>query len=704
MDIILNQTPLHLLLRVTEEGDVRLLHIGLSPFQPETVANFQLPAFRLVEVQVAGMDQDDHHGLKHTGTLPGKLLRYDSHSLEEAADSVLLRVSQQDGEVKVISFLRLYREFPGLRSWTEVENESGKALTLTYVSSFALTGLCKESQQPWDEKCYVHIPGNSWGGEAQWRRNSARNLGMTRVEGISQVKDPQSMQNFSMKRINLTANGTWGCGEYLPMGCVENEQTSVFLLWQIEHHASWQAEISDTLGQLYLRLSGPTDNENQWVKTLAPGERFESVCCGLVWGSSFEETVQAMTRLRRVIRRPHWDNEQLPVIFNDYMNCLYGDPTTEKLLPLIDAAAQVGCEVFCIDAGWYADGAWWDGVGEWQPSAARFPGGIQEPISYIHSKGMIPGLWLELEVMGVRCPLANQWPEECFFQNHGRRVVDHGRYQLDFRHPRVTGHADEVLRRLVEDWGVGYIKMDYNINAGVGTTVDSDSVGDGLLRHARAYVDWLHGVMERYPRLIIENCSSGGMRMAYSLLRLHSIQSTSDQIDFRKYAAIASAAATAVTPEQSAVWAYPTLPDDDEATIFNMVNALLFRIHQSGHLAKLTPKKRELVREGIALYKILRKEIPGGLPFYPTGLPHMEDGLLSYGMRQADGRTAYIAVWRAGSAADRITLALEEGARVQCVYPKSMECHITREGEGLTIELPSSYCARLLRVEYSKNR
>ena len=92
----------------------------------------------------------------------------------------------------------------------------------------------------------------------------------------------------------------------------------------------------------------------------------------------------------------------MPVIFNDYMNTLMGDPTTEKLLPLIDAAAEVGADYFCIDAGWYAEGDWWNTVGAWQPSTTRFPNGLGEVIDRIHSRGMVPGLWLEPEVIGVR--------------------------------------------------------------------------------------------------------------------------------------------------------------------------------------------------------------------------------------------------------------------------------------------------------------
>lgn len=131
--------------------------------------------------------------------------------------------------------------------------------------------------------------------------------------------------------------------------------------------------------------------------------------------------------------------------------------------------------------------------------------------------------------MGIRCPLGAQWPEECFFRRHGRRVHDRSRWQLDFRHPRVIAHANEVIDRLVKEYGAGYIKMDYNIEPGIGTEVDAESMGGGLLAHERAYLKWLDDVFARYPELVIENCSSGGLRMDYAMLSRYSIQSTSDQ-------------------------------------------------------------------------------------------------------------------------------------------------------------------------------
>lgn len=122
---------------------------------------------------------------------------------------------------------------------------------------------------------------------------------------------------------------------------------------------------------------------------------------------------------------------------------------------------------------------------------------------------------------------------------------------------KVQDYATSVIDRMVNEYGVGYIKMDYNINSGIGTEVDSDSLGDGLLEHNRAYLAWLDSIFCQYPDLIIENCGSGGMRMDYAMLSRHSIQSSSDQTDYIKNAAIAASCATALTPEQCAIWSYP---------------------------------------------------------------------------------------------------------------------------------------------------
>lgn len=685
MDIAFVENGLHLHVQVSEAGDVRLLGFGARaiPAPGEETASY-----RLVELQESGLDQDGSHGSKHTGTLPGKCLRYRAHHDTRNGFGRKLEIVQEADGLFVTSHLQFYDGIPVARSWTAVENRSERERPLEYVSSFALTGLSQGSCAARDEDGVVHLPHSTWYGEAQWKSYPLRALGYDVVN------------DASMKRIRLSSTGSWPASEHLPMGGYENTTLHTMLLWQIETTASWNWEISDISKQLYLQVSGPSYQENNFLRMLRPGETFESVPCAVaaVQGG-VQDAARAMTQYRRAIRRPNHDNAHPAVIFNDYMNCLMGDPTTEKLLPLIDAAAKAGCAYFCIDCGWYDDGPWWEGVGEWLPSKARFPNGIEEPLRYIRRKGMIPGLWLELEVMGVQCPLAAKVPKDWFFQRNGRPVIDHGRYQLDFRNPQVIAHADRVVRRLVEEYGVGYIKMDYNINAGPGTQLHADSPGAGLLAHTRAYLKWLDSVFARWPDLVVENCSSGGMRMEYSLLSRCSIQSVTDQTDYLKMAAIACNCATAVTPEQAAIWSYPLCDGDEEETAFNMVNAMLFRIHQSGHLAQLSAPRLALVQQGIRVHKQICERLTRSLPFWPIGLAQMSDNFLCVGLDCR--RERFLAVWCIREAGE-IAIPVA-GDAADCLYPSGLPTAFAFSDNTLTVQMQAR-TARLFHIIDAKEK
>lgn len=698
--IRIEENGLHLLFEVTESGDVRFLHMGLSASSTgvEHWPDKRRGKYRLVEVHASGENHDDHHGSKHSGTLPGKRLRLEK--LEDAASAeadgigrrLVFHLADAVTGLAVRYVMQFYNGLPAVRTWTEVENRGVKPIGLEYVSSFAFTGVDAGGLGTREAKVRLSIPHNTWYGEAQWQTYRLPELGL------------HTVNEFSMKRLSYSSTGTWSSSQYAPMGFLGNVETGTGWVWQIEHNGSWQWEISDMADQLYLQLSGPTEAEHGWWKNLEPGETFVSVpvCVGAVSGG-LEEAGGLMTEYRRRIRRPNGDNVRLPVIFNDYMNCLFGDPTTEKLLPLIDAAASAGCEIYCIDCGWYSDGEWWDGVGEWLPSSARFPGGIEEVLHYIRSKGMVPGLWLEIEVMGIACPLASKLPDEWFFMRHGKRIIDHARYQLDFRNPDVRAYADIVIDRLVRNYGVGYIKMDYNINAGVGTETGADSFGDGLLEHNRAYLSWIDGVFTRYPDLVVENCGSGGMRLDYAMLSRHSIQSSSDQTDYRKNGVIAAASASLVTPEQCAVWSYPLRDGDREEVVFNMVNSLLLRIHQSGHLAEIAAERFALVAEGIAVYKRYRTRLPSGLPVWPIGLPGFGDGWMAYG--SADEEGLLLAVWRLESEEPVCVIPLPDSwknteAQVTLLYPSEgpADWSWNREDGSLSVKLLTRDTARLFEV------
>ena len=658
------------------EGGAHLKHLGLNP--PRGCPQGREQRFRLVEIQESGMDHTDHHGCRHNGTQPGSLLRYKAHSDTRNAAGRKLEIVQEYEGLEVTSHLQFFDGAQAVRSWTSVANHSDTVRPLEYISSLALAGLLCESVTPRNLQGVMHIPHSTWSGEAQWKKYSLRDLGCDAIA-----------DEHSMKRISASSTGSWPCAETLPMGIFENTSSGQATAWQIETSASWNWEICDLFGCFYLLVSGPSCQENSFTKKLKPGDAFATEPCAVAFSKGgFSGVMAELTKYRRLIRRDCEDNRHPSVIFNDYMNCLMGDPTTEKLLPLIDAAAEAGARYFCIDCGWYDDGPWWDGVGEWLPAKARFPGGIEEPLAYIKKKGMVPGLWLEPEVMGINCPLAKKLPPECFFQRNGKVVISESRFQLDYRHPAVTAHMDAVIDRLVSEYGVGYIKMDYNINCGTGTEVNADSAGEGLLAHTRAYLAWLDGVLARHPSLVIENCGSGGMRMEYALLSRCALQSVTDQTDYLKMAAIAANAATAVAPEQAAIWSYPLKDGDEEEAAFNMVNALLLRIHQSGHLAEISAERFALVKEGLDLHKRIADALAQGIPFWPTGPASMSDDCISFGMEC--GKTIYLAVWciRERDAPFRVPVEQAKGANAEasCIYPQGRPARYTWRKETAVLE------------------
>ncbi|WP_328991233.1 alpha-galactosidase [Kribbella sp. NBC_01245] len=608
------------------------------------------------------------------------LLTYRRHTIEGDKLNV---TSQADG-LTVVTTLSAVPGVAALRIQSRVINSGAKDVDLTWVTSAVIgIGSPLESLQLW-------WADNDWLAENRWRSAGVREL-MPDLNRSVHEHDPRG--TFSR-----TALGAWSSDGTLPLGVVVNEANA--LGWQIEHNGPWHWQVGERTDGLYVSLLGPTETEHNWYERLAPGEEFTTVPATIAFATDgFEGVIAALTVARRHDRRPHPDHERLPVVFNDYMNTLMGDPTTAKLLPLIDAAAAVGAETFCIDAGWYDDDStgWWDSVGAWEPATNRFPGGLAEVIQHIRDRGMVPGLWLEPEVVGVRSAVADLLPDEAFFLRHGHRVVEHGRYHLDLRHPLARKHLDEVIDRLVGGLGIGYLKLDYNINIGAGTDRDELAAGAGLLGHNRAFLQWIDEVLDQHPDLTLESCASGGMRVDYAMLSHLQMQSTSDQQDFLRYPPIAAAAAAAIAPEQAASWAYPQPTFTDEEIAFTMTAGMLGRLHLSGHLDKMTDDQRALVTEAVDAYRAHRQFIATAVPFWPLGLPEWEDKWIVHGLRS--GGQALVAIWRRGGVTDTRTLQLPVFAtRVEVVYPTGTDATVELVSGSLKITLPHPHQAVVLAL------
>jgi alpha-galactosidase len=715
---------LDLRIEVGSDGMARLIRLSASGAAAPS-CDAGLP---LLDVIVTGEGRAWSGG-RYCESEAGGRFRYAGHS-EHPADGPWreLRVDLDDpvtGLRAEISYQILAghgKGAGGLRSRVRLENRGPRPVTVESVSSFLCGGL-GSGPEP-DDLADLDLlwAENDWMAEGRWQIRPLRDA-LPDINRRALGADPRGC-------FSVTSTGTWSSGRYLPAGAVVNRRTGHAWAWQIEHNGGWHWQVGEcthrsaghgpgphgrhapegAVSGAYLALLGPANTEHHWQLTLNPGDTFTTVPASVAVSSGgFDGAVAGLTALRRAIRRPHEDSHRLPVIFNDYMNTLMGDPTTARLLPLIEAAAEAGADYFCIDSGWYAeiDQGWWDTVGAWQPSQTRFPGGIAEVLDRIRDAGMVPGLWLEPEVVGVNSEVARQLPADAFFQRGGQLVVEHGRYHLDLRHPAAVKHLDQVVDFLVGDLGVGYLKLDYNIAVAPGPDTGGLSDGAALLAANRAQLGWLDAVLDRHPGLVIENCSSGGMRTDYALLSRLQLQSTSDQQEYLRCPPIAAAAPAAIAPEQAAVWAYPQPEFSDDEIAFTMASAMLARVHLSGHLDRMSRHQRELVAEAISVYKeSIRPAIAGSVPFWPLGLPHWDDPWVALGLRSPG--LSYLTVWRRaprpGTDTEQVAFPVPHlrgtGVAAEVAYPRHTSARARWDAAlgVLTVTLPSFPSACVLRL------
>jgi alpha-galactosidase len=578
-------------------------------------------------------------GFRHVDSTIGARLRPVSHHVHEDGTDLWFRILQEDAAtgLQADSVFRAEAGVPAFQTWTEVRAERDEHV-VDFVSSFATGAFLTDSGVTVDELSLLHAD-NDWAAENRWRSDPLRSIGLARIDREAQHHPPRS-------RAVVQNRGSWSTGEALPIGVLDG--ASYALVWQVEHNGPWLYELGETRRHAYLLLSGPTDQEHQWTTIVAPDRPFVSVPVSVGIASSVGGAFEVLTAQRRARRSLRPVDASMPLVFNDYMNTLMGDPTTEKLLPLVDAAADAGADLFCIDAGWYAEGHWWDTVGAWEPAASRFPTGLEFVIGHIRSRGMQAGLWLEPEVIGIHSPLASSLPSTAFVHHRGVRVAEHGRHLLDLRSPEARAHLDAVVDRLVGSLGVTFFKMDYNTMTGPFS---------GSLEHSRALLDWLDDVQARYPGLLIENCASGAMRADAAMLsRLH-LQSTSDQQDPVLYASIAAAAPAAMLPEQAGNWAYPAPSMSDDLFTLSLVNGVLGRMYLSGYLSSMSGAQREVVGSAIAAHRQVLEIIDTALPEWPLGLPGWEDTWVALGLRAASG-DLYLSVWALPGAPSAVSLQL----------------------------------------------
>jgi alpha-galactosidase len=191
--------------------------------------------------------------------------------------------------------------------------------------------------------------------------------------------------------------------------------------------------------------------------------------------------------------------------------------TEAAVFEFLHRAADLGCEVFFIDASWYAapHSAWWATVGDWQVGS-RFPRGLAPFRERAHALGMKFGLWMEPERFGDQSQNHAAHPDWIARRYDGQP----GRGHLDLTQPAVAAWVEEQIGGLLSAHELDFFRLDYNVDIGAGF----QTVRDGFVEnHYWRYYDALYAIFARlrarFPGVIFENCAGGGGRTDIGMVR-----------------------------------------------------------------------------------------------------------------------------------------------------------------------------------------
>ncbi len=181
---------------------------------------------------------------------------------------------------------------------------------------------------------------------------------------------------------------------------------------------------------------------------------------------------------------------------------------------------KLGFEYYWMDAGWYGDyteecpdsfvGKRGDYTGDWTVNRLVHPDGIAEVFSCARDAGMQGILWLEPERVRKSTK---------FYQSHPDMFIDIGKIDtmLDLSKKSNQDYVIDTVSHYIQECGLKCYRQDCNFDL-LPYWEKADEPGRTGLKQIY-YIMGLYRVwdelLQRFPNLLIDNCSSGGKRLDF---------------------------------------------------------------------------------------------------------------------------------------------------------------------------------------------
>ena len=261
---------------------------------------------------------------------------------------------------------------------------------------------------------------------------------------------------------------------------------------------------------------GFNDVDFQW--TMKPGETFTTPEAVTVYSDKGLDGMSA--QFHRVcaehLVRGKYAKAPRPILLNNWEATYFGF-NEEKLLKIARTAADVGVELFVLDDGWFG-----------HRDSDNSSLGDQ-----VHAMGLKFGLWFEPEMISPDSDLYRAHPDWAIHIPGREPIQQRQQLTLDLSREDVQDYVYEAVAQHLREDGIDYVKWDMNRNF---SNIGSAKLSAGRQKELpHRYMLGLYRVLERlvndFPEVLFESCSSGGGRFDMGMLHYMPQTWTSDNTD-----------------------------------------------------------------------------------------------------------------------------------------------------------------------------
>ena len=519
-DIVVSTPKTSLVLHANEGGSLRFSYFG-EKLTPSEVSQLKGTSMDLNQAAYPAFGQNDMLDLPAIQVLhaDGQWTLYptvDDVTTQTEGNATVTTITMTDKQYPVTLkvFYKAYSTVDMIETWTEITHREKKAITLKRYDSGHLA-------IPQGNLYMIHMHGN-WNSET-YPTCEPINPGLKVIRNTDGVRNAHN----DAPEMMLSLDGKPQENKGRVIGAA--------LCWS----GNYELRVNNSSDNRYAHFYAGIDPQTtEYI--LEPKEVFTTP--KLAFTLSNEGMSGVSRNFHRWARYEGWlhQGDQTRKILLNSWEGVYFDINEEGMFQMMEDIKSMGGELFVMDDGWFGDKYQRNDdvttLGDWMVDKKKLPNGVASLVRKAKSLGIEFGIWIEPESSNTKSEFFEKHPDWVLQEKNRELKLGRGGTQmlLDLCNPKVQDFVFRVVDDLMtENPEIYYIKWDANCalqNFG-SNYLPANKQSHLYIEYHRGLIKTLQRIRAKYPKLVIQCCSSGGGRVNYGLLPYFEEFWTSDNND-----------------------------------------------------------------------------------------------------------------------------------------------------------------------------